>query len=101
MELPTVMAPPTPTPPSTITAIEASVEVTTALEALMAIQFVALLPLMLAYSAAVAIAVMLLALMISEVLPLAPLVMILRVSLFASAKQERRANCERNHGAFQ
>jgi hypothetical protein len=39
--------------------------------------------------------------MIPEVLPLVPLVVVLRVNLFASAKQEPRSNCERAQGAFQ
>jgi hypothetical protein len=39
--------------------------------------------------------------MFSKVLPFVPLVVILRVSHFASAEQERRPNCERSQGAFQ
>ena len=48
MELPTVTAPPSPAPTPAVTAIETSVVVATVLEALMAIQLVALPPLMLA-----------------------------------------------------
>jgi hypothetical protein len=72
------------TPAITITAIETSVEVARALEALVALQFEALPPLML-----------------PEFLPLVPLMVVLRESHFASAEQERRSNCERAQGAFQ
>jgi hypothetical protein len=89
------------TPAITITAIETSVEVATALEALVALQFEALPPLMLAQCAAVAIVVTLPELMFPEFLPLVPLMVVLRESHFASAEQERRSNCERAQGAFQ
>jgi hypothetical protein len=39
--------------------------------------------------------------MFPEVLPLMPLVVVLRESLFASAEQDRRSNCDRAQGAFQ
>src|SRR5262245_4288665 len=100
MELPTVTAPPSPAPTPAITAIETSVEAT-ALEALMALQLVALPLLMLTQRAAVAIKVTLPLLMFPKVLPLMPLVVVLRVSHFASTEQQRRSNCERAQGAFQ
>src|SRR5262245_56392595 len=99
MKRPTLTAPPSPaptaalTPAIPITTIETSVEVATALEALVAVQFEALPPLMLTQRAAVAIVVALTALMVPEVLPLVVLVVVLRISHLASAEQEPRSNC--------